>query len=321
MAFSSSHNMGRADLSGAFMEFSLEEGQYVGPEVAPKVGVSISKGYYPAITRESHTLENNIRRAPDGGLQRISFQTEDKSYKCQVHGVEVSKDDEQVLQLSNNYGIPVDEVAAMIAWHQVMRQHESRVAALFQSTTLFTSGKGNYTDVSGSNPWATVGSDLYETIQTAQEAVHDKTGVTPMDAVMSYKVFNDALRNTGIRGDVSDSKDKTMQALAALLAPMLGLSKIHVAKGVYNNATGSFASTFAGASLWNSNYVTVFANNGGDLTAPRMASTIVWEDFANEVATIDEYRDESKQADIVRCQGSVEENIADELLGHLLKVA
>lgn len=318
------HAVGRADLLGAFEEFNLQdqEGGFVADQVFPDIGVPDDAANFPAVTRESGTnLEANIKIGIDGKYPTMTFSTRDKAYACEEYGVRVRLADKQVVKLSEQYGIPVDEVAGRIVWHQVRLQYEKRVADIaFDPVVNFTAGQGNYSDVSSSAPWTTTTSDVLGTIQAAQEARYGATGMVPMDLLVNYTNFNRLLRNTTVRDMVGDARDKTVQAIAGMLAPGLGLRKIHVGRAVYNATP--FPGPFVGTKLYSNLYALVFLNNEDrNLVAPRLGITCRWLKDSPQIVVLDEYRDEETRSDCIRARHNIDELLLDNQFGHLVKVA
>ncbi len=323
MAISQSHSVGRADLAQAFMETALDESHYVGEAVSPTITQGKRAGYFPAITRESIShLPANIQRSTDGAYRRTNFQTEDKEFRTEAYGMEMALDDHQVAELQRDYGIDADEAAAKIVFHHVLRVHEKRIADAFFNTTTFSAGNGNFTDVSGSNPWGTVGSDIISTIQAAQEAVFDKCGIIPMDVVMNWKVFRDLLRNTQLRGVVGDNRDKTIQTMQSIIAPAIGVERIHIAHAVYNGATGAPASTFTASNIWSTSYAQVFVNGtSGDLGTPRLGATVLFDAVSPLRVNVLEYESQETSSHITRAYQMVDDIVVDSAFGHLLQIA
>lgn len=322
-AVSGTHTVGRADLAGAFEETALDEGFFIGDQVFPLAPQSKKKGNFPVLTRESLTqLHDAILRSTDGTYQRTGFVTEDSSYACVDYGMEIALDDAQVAELAADYGLDIDEAAARIVWWQNKFQHEKRVAALaFDPTTNFTAGQGNYTDVTGTNPWTTTTSNILTTIQTAQEAVVALVGQVPMSAAINYTNFNRLLQTDQVRNALGADRDKTVAELVKIVAGVLGLDELLVGKAVYSGTAGM--GTFSATKFWSNLYCLVFCNSReSTLTAPRLGSTPVWtRRTGSSLILLEEYRDDEAESDIVRAKSSTDEVVHDVLFGHLLKVA
>lgn len=324
MAVAATHSVGRADLVGAFEEFNLadQQGGFIADKVFPVASVGLKSAKFPVITRESGTsLLPNVKIGIEGNYPLMTFVTEDKEYDCEERGVSIRLSDKQVTDLAKAYGIPVDEVAGKIIWHQIRLQYEKAVAdAAFDAVTNFTGAQGNYTDVSGSAPWTTASSAILSSIQAAQEAVYEKTGMVPMDLAINYVNFNRLMRTTEIQNKLATTKDKTVQQIADSIAPLLGLTRIHVGKAVYNSVP--LPGTFSAAKVWDNKYAQLFVNEpNGSLVAPRLGTTVMWTADAPQLVVLEEYRDEDTRADKMRARQNVDELVCDVLFGHLLKVA
>jgi len=324
MAIRATHSVGRADLVGAFDEFDLagQQGRFIADEVSPVAPVPDQAANFPVITRESGTaLESGGKIGTEGKYPVLTFQTKDKAYACEEYGFAIRLADKEVAKLAKTYNIPVDEAAGRIVWHQVKLQREKRVADQLFDPAVFTAGKGNFTDLSaGGTTWATTTNPILAGIQAAQEAVFARTGIIPMDLTINYTNFNRLVRNEKIAGMLSTAKDRTVQAIADALAPLLGLGRIHVGYGIYNSTPGFGA--FMGQQIWSSLYALIHVNQPDTkLPTPRLAVSPLWTNDSPQVVVLEEYRDEDTRADKMRARQTIDELLCDDAFGQLLQVA
>ncbi|MBW7907194.1 MAG: hypothetical protein LC135_01855 [Phycisphaerae bacterium] len=320
MAVDATHAVGRADLVGAFEEAVLDEGQYVGEQVFPVVPVSRKKAFFPAITRESLLQHpDTLARGMDATYRRLIFQTEDRAYACEERGGEILLDDGQVAELATDYGLEPDEVAGRLLYHQVRRQHEAAVAAqVFDPVANFTAGQGNYTDVTGSEPWTDPDALIVPTILAAIEAIAGRTGAEPAAMVMNRTNFHRLMNNAQIRAGLAADRTKTVRELASAIAPLLGLEQIYVGQAVYNAAP--LGGAFSGAKFWSNLYVNVFVRGDG-LTRPTLGVTTLYSEDSAQNVVLEEYRDDTRRSQVMRARHVVDEVVCDVAFGQLIKVA
>ncbi len=309
----------RIDLANGMQELADEEGKYIAGQVAPDQTVEKSTATYPVRPREdAGRLEARTGlRGVDGTYPRGTIAWDERTYTCKEYGFEVSKDDRQLRQFASDYGLDIDEAAARWCYFQVLKQREKRVAdAVMDATTNFTAGQGNYTDVSAT-PWTTTSTDILVQIQNAQAAVQALTGEVPMSLALSYKRFQNLINNDDIVGKIGNTRDKTVQAIAAVVAPMLGLSELLVGYGVYNSAAEGAA--WSGTRFWSETYANLFVKRTS-IEQPGLILSLRYAADSPQVIVVEEYRDERSRASIVRARQTVTEELADVLYGHLLKV-
>lgn len=314
MAVTGSLTAPRDDLMEAFEEYNLSKAQYVADIVFPISPTVHQKATHSRIPRETVTsLEGDIRRKTDGTYARTTLSVEESGYECIEYGEEIAKDDAQVLKLSKDYGLPIDRIAADIVWSQLRRQYEKRVAdQVMDPTTNFTAGKGNYTDVSGSNPWATAGSDHVKTVHDAKLKIAARTGEEADTLVCSELQWLNLIHSAQLIGRIQYVKAATFQEIAASIAPMLGLREIIVGKVAYN--TTAEGGAFSAARIWSDTYANICVKG-------KLGVTKLWKDRSPTIVVMEQFRAEDRDSEIVRARHAVDELVLDELYGELLKVA
>lgn len=301
----------RDDLMESMEEWNEENGVYISEQVAPVVQSDVQKGVFSRLRKEDNFAdEGTLARATDGGYVRANFGVDDSTYDCAEYGAEFALDNTQVSNLAASYGIPAEQIAAKFAYNRVRRRYESRVASKAQSTTLFTGGKGNYTDVSGSNPWATAGSKIIKTITDAVLAIATR-GYVADSVAMTYKQWLNIINCDQFAGRLQYMREASFQAIADFIAPALGVRNIEVARAIKNTAAEN--ATFSGSRIWNDSYVTVYAKGS-------LMVTKHWTKGVSQFLAMEEYDDPAKNSRVIRCRQTVGELMLDDLAGQLLKV-
>lgn len=307
----SSLTRARDDMLEGLEEFNRDESVYIAEKVAPVQTTDTLKGVYTAIKKEDGLAdEGTLTRNTDGSYPRMTISVAERTYDCTQYGISVPVDSAEVANLRSAYNLPVDEIAGRLAWNRVRRRYEARVAAKVQSTTLFTGGLGNYTDVSGTNPWATSTSKIIKTITDAVLAIAAR-GYVADSIAMSHKQWLNMMNCDQFAGRVQYVQAAAFQAIADFLAPAIGLRNLFVARSIKN--TTAEGGSFSGSRVWNDSYVNVFAS--GQLIVTKHANKVV-----PQLIAMEEYDDPDKDGRVIRVKQAVGELMVDALAGQLLKV-
>jgi hypothetical protein len=137
---------------------------------------------------------------------------------------------------------------------------------------------------------------------------------------MNFRTLNLLKQNSTIQGQMSSNEDNTPDRMAQMMAPMLGLRKIHVAMAGYNATPGG--GTFVNSKFWSNLYVNIFVNDeNGDMLAPRMGCTPLWTVDSPNILTMEQYYNDATRSNRMRCRSNWGVKLIDYYFGHLLKVA
>lgn len=306
----------RLDLGEAFMEFIDQQSLFIGTKVLPIFKSTKMDGKFSAITRESLTRDVDTKRAMRGKYNREGVGTEEKSFKCQEHGLEGPLDDgERDLYASD---FDAELVTTQQVGGLVLLGQEKRASAKLFDTSVFT-GTPLYTDVSAA-PWDAVGSDAIGQVKAAREKVRQNCGLEPTDLVISKTNLDRLTANTAIRAAIQYVARLTEAEIINALADILGVKKIKIGSAVRNTANKGKA--FSGADVWSDDYalLAVVADEGQNLAQPSIGRTFLWVTQTPDNAMVEQYREDSINSDIFRVRQFVDENVIDENFGHLLKV-
>lgn len=307
----------RLDLGAGIMEYFIEQDALVGTQALPIFKTPKKEASYAAITRESLTREGDTKRAARAKYQRDDVDTEDKTFKCEEHGLEGALDDSERALFKNDFDAEMATTRGIA--NKLMIAQEKRIADLVFNTTTFT-GSSLFTDNSGS-PWATAGTDIIGQVDAGKDKVRANTGMSANGIIMSYANLTRIKGNTDIKDRIKYTSRASESQILNALADLFGLDYVWIAKGIRNSAKHGQA--FSGSDIWNSSYVMVgrFVTNGQDLKEPGLGRTFLWDDDSSENVVVEEYRDESARSDIYRVRQHVDEVIVDPQFGHLIQVA
>lgn len=310
----------RPDIAEAFTEFDLamEQSGYIGSQVLPVFDVPEQAGTYPVIPVEQLLKDPETKRSNKSGYNVLDWEFDDATYRCDEHGLKSPIDDRAARMYRNFFDAEV--ITAMNLRSAVLRAAEKRVAAkLFNATTF----SGQVTSIT--NEWDgnhTSDATPIVNVNTAVNAVYDRTGIWPNALVINRKVFRnlrlldeikDAIAASGA-GDPNKQSDITPQ----MLAQVFDLEMVIVAGGSKNTADEGQSASIE--QVWSSEYamVTKVAKTN-NYAEPCIGRTLHWsEDGSSIGGTVEQYRDEDLRADVYRVRHDVDEKILYTEVGQLL---
>lgn len=313
-----SRAVARLDLGEAMHEFAHDEVNYVALDVFPITRVKVHSANFPKQTRESMLRnEGTLARAKGGQYRRGETKYEDHKFETVDYGYEETIDDR--FKDENAMDIDTELDVSMAVTHRLLRSQEKRAKDAAFDTTNFTTAKGNYTDKSAT-PWSDPTTDVVAHVHDAVDGVELKTGMRPNAAVFSRQVLRWLTNNDKIGQRVVFTEKGGFQALANSLTEIFDLDFIFAADCVQDS--GAEGGTFNAERIWGSTYVNIFRTARTEsINDPSMGRTFLFEVSAGDEFVIEEYREEDKRSDVLRARQDVEQQIVDELLGHLLKVS
>ena len=309
----------RPDLAGSLMEFDLEMNLngFVGSSVLPVTNVDRESGKFGKISLESLLQNSNTKRAAGAGYSRGNWTFTDDSFACEEYGQEEPVDDREAAIYADYFD--AEQVSTLRARSTILIEAEKRIAGLVFNETTFT---GQITTVS--NEWDDAANYTpIVDVNTAINAVYDRTGMWPDSLVINKKVFRnlrasdkikDAIAASGA-GDPTKQSDITVQ----MLAQVFDLKNIFVAGGSKNSANeGQAASP---AQIWSGEYAMVFkAASSPDIREACLGRTFHYGGDGSQLAgAVESYRDETVRADTIRVRHDVDEKILYPEVGQLLK--
>ena len=309
----------RPDLADSLTEFDLEMNMsgFIGTSVLPVINVDRESGKFGRIPLEQLLQNANTKRASGSGYSRGNWTFTDDSFSCQEFGHEEPVDDKARAVYADYFD--AEAISALRARSIILVEAEKRIAASVYNETTFS---GQITTVT--NEWDDAANCTpIVDVNTAINAVYDRTGVWADSLVINKKVFRnlrasdkikDAIAASGA-GDPTKQTDITVQ----MLAQVFDLRNIMVAGGSKNTAAEGQSAT--PAQIWDDEYAMVFkAASGNDIREACLGRTFHYGgDGSQENGMVESYRDEAVRADIIRVRHDVDEKILYPEVGQLLK--
>lgn len=317
--YSGSYGTPRLDLGRAMLEYIFEESAFVGTQVLPIFKTPRKAATFAKITAESLLTPGDVKRAPRSAYNRGEIEAEDQSFECVERGFEHPLDRSERALYANDFDAELQ--ASRAAMWKVLYDQEQDIANAVLNTTTFTTGNGKRTDVS--TAWSTASADIAGDVHDAVETIRQRTGVMGdrMRLVVGAGVLPFLLGNTGLKGLIGNSTDKTVAEILNKAGALMGLGGILVGKGVYNSAKAGQSASIT--DIWGSGWasVVVVPNNAQDLSEPCLGRTMLWTADTPEAVMIEEYAEPQTRSDIYRARVHADELIIDSSFAQLLDIA
>lgn len=298
----------RPDLA-TFEEFDLEMQRrgYIASRVMPVFEASAASGKFGKLRLEDLIARSGMKtsRAPGGGYNRDEHKFTDASFATDEHGHEVPVDRREA-KLYKSY-FDAEMVATKKAYETVLSSQEQRVADLLFNATTFASQKSTV-----STEWSTAATATpISDVETAVNAVADRTGIWPNALVINRKVFRN-LRNVAeiidrVNSSGAGSPSKPSDITTAMLAQVFDLDYILVAGNYKNTADkGQNASL---SQIWSNEYAAVTkVATTNDMREPCFGRIIHWaEDGSEPGGTVESYYEAQTRSDVIRVRHDVDE--------------
>lgn len=309
----STRSVPREDLGVAFHEYNPALDGFIGNIALPPIPVGKKAATMGVITRENNKRANSDH-ANGAAFGRITLVSEDKSYQCKDHGLEIPLTDEDRATYQSDYDAEYESVQSVTRKMYVER--EIRVATELFNTTTFT-GSALYTDVS-SAPWDAAGSDAIGHVRAAIRKVLSNTGVMPDTMLINLDQLDNLLLNTAILARFPGAALITRQMLEQALASIFGITQLIVGYASYDGAKEG--QTYTEGKIWSDDYALIYKRHTGGRATPGLGRIVEWTGINNGIDQVKQYREEQTESDIFRVRDFSDEWIFEPYFGHLLKV-
>jgi len=309
----STRSVPREDLGVAFHEYSPEKEGFVADIALPPIPVGKKAATMGVITRE------NLKRADSNhangaAFNRVNLISEDKSYACKDHGLEIPLTDEDRATYETDYDAEYESVQSVVRRMYIEREIRVR-DALFNTTTF--AGADLYTDWSGA-PWDAAGSDAIGHITTAITTVLENTGVLPDTMLIGRPTLESLLLNTAILARFPGAAAVTRAMLIANLTAIFGLSELIVGWAGYDSANEG--QDYSSGTIWNEDYALIYKRHTAGRATPGLGRNVEWTGIQNGRDQVVQYREEQTESDVFRVRDFSYEWIFDAYFGHLMLI-
>lgn len=246
------------------------------------------------------------RNPVNGHYGRVQHDYSSASFSCEDYGLEEPIFD----PIPNNAdtGLDPKRDAVIVVREQMAIMKELRV----MNAVVAATGLSYDSPLASGARWNDqTGSDPYGDIQTLVDAVEDNTGQTPNRLQMNKAAFRalqkhpDILERIKYGGGPANPASVTRQMLEQLFE----LDKIVVTNAVYNSAKQGQNRTVA--KIWPKSVVAFYFPTSIYFGVSTFGAQMSWRGDTNgQDMIVEEYRDESARADIVRIRHNRDEIVA-----------
>lgn len=292
----------RPDMGEFFSQFPIEMSQMglVGALVCPIKEVPEKAGNFSVIKVGSLLEERaSDKRNPDGGYQRGGWEFTQDSWLTQEHGAEELIDD--ALKSQYRYTIDMELVAAARARGRTLRALEKEIADLmFDSGTTFTS----YT-AAATTAWTSPAAAVPVTdVKTALNTFEGNCGMSANAMVMTKKALRALTQCAQVIDRVKyagfDDPKLPIGTVINALKALFEIDDIFIADEFRNTAKKGQTVTFS--RIWDDTKCGIYRiPTSNDLQEPCVARQLHWSgDGSSPGGVFEQYREESKRADVIR---------------------
>ena len=301
----------RPDLQDAIRLYAGDlSSQFMATQILPVKKVNVKSAAFGKLDITNITkTSGNGKKASGAGYERQSGEITNDNYSCSKYGFEEPVDDDEAKEMAAYFESEIE--SSQLATFRAMRAQEIRAAALLFNTSNFA----GHTD-SVSTEWSNVAGTPYTDIQGKILSLKQGLGGVLNGEIClatSEKVMRNIIKTTEIKamrkGGAGSVLDKVTPT-AAELAVILGLDKVFYS-----------AAQNGGVDIWDDEYALLFVRSTADSlkASVQLGRTFLWTQSTPDIVTIESYRDEEVEANIVRAKQNVHEKIFSYAAGFLFQ--
>ena len=224
-----------APLTNVSIAYLQDEKKFISSQVFPLINVPKQSDLYFQYDQGDFMRSEAKQRAPGTESAGAGYDLSTASYSCDVNALH--KDVADQIRANADAPLNMDSDATKFLTQQMMIKRDRDWATSFFSGGTWT-GSTTGADINlaggGLNEWDTAGGTPIEDIDDQADSIEAKTGFRGNTLVLGVDSYN-AMKNSA---DVVDRIRYTQTGVVGedLLASLLGLDKVIVARGVYNSA-------------------------------------------------------------------------------------
>ena len=215
-------------LTNVSISYAQSLDSFISTKIFPTVSVSKRSNKYFTFPKGSWLRSNASVRAAGTASNMANFTVSNDSYQCEEHSVAMPIDDQ------TEFNADFDMKLAATQWitEQILIERDKVFADAFFKTGVWSA------DINmagaGKTKWDVATSTPIQDIANEADTIQGATGKRPTDLVLSQDTFK-ALSNNE---DLLDRVKYTQAGILTteLMASLLGVKRVHVATGVFNNA-------------------------------------------------------------------------------------
>lgn len=303
-------------LSNLSIAYAQDLARFVATQVFPEVPVDKRSDKYYIWARDFWHRSVMGRKAAGSNAPRHGLGINDATFTCDGYWLEYVLDRDTLA----NEDAAVDSERAASEWlaYQAMLNRE----VAFAADHFITGVWGTSTTPGATAKWDDFdNSDPIAHAKTAIQTIEKNTGAPPNTLVVNAEVWDNGLSEHPLLIDKYKHTQKGIMT-PDLVAAVLGIEKLLVARGVRNTAVEKAEATesYTGAYIFSKNALFLNVVPGVSLLQPAAGKTFNWRPNGLGLG-IERYEDERADADILRIRDYFDQKITSAQHGYMYLAA
>ena len=307
-------------LTNISIAYIQDQDHFVSSKVFPMLSVAKRSDQYYTFTQADWFRDEARPRAEATESAGSGYNLSTGSYLCNKFALHKDVDDD-VVENSDNPLQPYADATRFVTHKMLLKQETEWISAYF-ATSLWGRDRTGATHFTQWNNMAT--SDPINDIEAGKEYILNNTGFMPNTLVMGYQVYRQLKQNP----EIVDRLKHTMPIVGStvgetLLASMLGIERVLVAKSVYDTTDEGSAS--ASYSFFHGkNALLCYVAPSPSLLTPTAGYKFVWTGISQGIGTnvgIKRFRMEELNADRIEGQMAWDDKLVGSNLGYYFSAA
>ncbi len=283
-------------LSNLSIAYAQEEARFIANQVFPEVPVDKRSDKYYIWARDFWHRAVMARKTSGSKTPRAGLGINTATYTCEGFWLGYQLDRDTIA--NEDATVRSEQAATKWLTYQALLNREIKFAADFFVTGIWTEATLSSTD-----QWSDFdGSDPIAKAKAAIQAIEKASGAAPNTLVVSGEVFDNGLENHPLLIDRYKYTQKGILT-ADLIAPLLGVKTLLVARAIKNSAVEKAEATesYTGAYIFGKNALFLNVVPDVGLEQPAAGKTFNWRRGGEKTSMIIErYADDDSDADILR---------------------
>ena len=301
-----------APLTNVSIAYLQEADKFIASQCFPNISVPKQSDLYFQYDQGDFMRSTARLRAPGTESAGAGYDLTTASYSCNV--IALHKDIDDQIRANADAPLNMDSDATKFLTQQMLIKRDRDWASSFFSGGSWT-GSTTGSDITPGTKWDASGATPIEDIEAQADSVEAKTGFRANTLVLGVDAYN-ALKNSA---DVVDRIRYTQTGVVSedLLASLLGMKKVLVARGVYNSAlegaTDSISRIYTGDTA-----LLLYVPDSPSLMHPSAGFTFSWNGYTGagpDGQRVSRFRMDHLRADRVEMEMAYDQKQVSTVLG------
>jgi hypothetical protein len=301
-----------APLTNVSIAYLQEADKFIASQCFPNISVPKQSDVYFQYDQGDFMRSTARLRAPGTESAGAGYDLTTASYSANV--IALHKDVDDQIRANADAPLNMDSDATKFLTQQMLIKRDRDWASSFFSGGSWT-GSTTGSDITPGTKWDASGATPIEDIEAQADSVEAKTGFRANTLVLGVDAYN-ALKNSA---DVVDRIRYTQTGVVSedLLASLLGMKKVLVARGVYNSAlegaTDSISRIYTGDTA-----LLLYVPDSPSLMHPSAGFTFSWNGYTGagpDGQRVSRFRMDHLRADRIEMEMAYDQKQVSTVLG------